>query len=511
MYHKPDNIKNIRVIKRGDDHPNTVLGVCIPKDYVRNASKNRPYVNQLISRADKVVNTVKRYPEFAVASLLLLLTSSFFGIQATGLGNDSRAQVSTVIQAQYDSKIEREDKALFFGEQPKLTNPDFFKNFKGAVLSRFSSFIEVDIELMKITYYKEGQALQSYPIQHVFENDICKISDGFYQLQHQKDNFRISPLYLGLPWSLIFENHIFIHGMREHQIIEHDKSLLLNGCIGMKEDDAHELFTYSETDTPVLVFNSESLLHKKTFNDEIVYVDIENLSAKGFLSADLSNGNILNSTELHAVLPIASVTKLMTALVANDLLNLDTRLAIDEELFVYTVVPRLFEVDSISTYSLLELLLIESSNEASELLASQVGREEFVNYMNKKAFEIGMRNTHFVDPSGFSEANTSTVYDLLLLTKYIYNDYKFIFDITSGNRLSNSYDSDNLGNLKNFNRVDNFYVGKTGETTSAGMTSVTIHKHEIQDRDYFIAVIVLGSKDRKEDINLIVDYSVENL
>ena len=60
-------------------------------------------------------------------------------------------------------------------------------------------------------------------------------------------------------------------------------------------------------------------------------------------------------------------------------------------------------------YSLLQLLLLESSNEAAEVIAGEVGREEFIKAMNAKAVQLGMLNTTFTDPSGLDDGNVSTL------------------------------------------------------------------------------------------------------
>jgi D-alanyl-D-alanine carboxypeptidase len=163
-------------------------------------------------------------------------------------------------------------------------------------------------------------------------------------------------------------------------------------------------------------------------------------------------------------------------------------------------------------YSLLQLLLVESSNEAAEVIAAQVGQEKFVQYMNEKAASLGLTSTHFADPSGLSAANVSSVRDLLSLTQYIYNNRKFIIDLTANQDLPSAYVSGEFGELSNFNKitgVENFLGGKVGETTAAGQTSVSLHLIRVKGTDRVIAIILLDSKSRGADVRELLQYAQE--
>jgi D-alanyl-D-alanine carboxypeptidase len=127
-------------------------------------------------------------------------------------------------------------------------------------------------------------------------------------------------------------------------------------------------------------------------------------------------------------------------------------------------------------YSLLQLLLVESSNEAAEFIAGIVGRERFVTLMNEKAGALGLANTTFTDPSGLDSGNTSSVGDLLRLAQYIYNNRSFILELSVNQDIQTAYKKGQFGKLENFNTiegVDSFIGGKVGDTLAAGQTSVS--------------------------------------
>jgi D-alanyl-D-alanine carboxypeptidase len=160
-------------------------------------------------------------------------------------------------------------------------------------------------------------------------------------------------------------------------------------------------------------------------------------------------------------------------------------------------------------YSLLQLLLIESSNEAAETIAGELGREEFLSAMNQKARQLGMLDTNFADPSGLSADNTSTANDLYTLLKYIAANRAFILNITTNAQTPNPYVGGEFSDLNNFNEVedmDNFIGGKVGETNAARQTSASLHTVTIDNQTREIAIIILGSEARSEDIEKLLTY-----
>jgi len=139
-------------------------------------------------------------------------------------------------------------------------------------------------------------------------------------------------------------------------------------------------------------------------------------SAVAFVQ-DASSGETLYAKNQEAVLPIASITKLMTAMVILDgKLNLDQRVAISDEDydFVKGTHSRLRPGTVLTRDELLLLALMSSENRAAASLARTYpgGTEAFVVAMNAKAHALGMADTRFVDPTGLSSSNVSSARDL---------------------------------------------------------------------------------------------------
>jgi D-alanyl-D-alanine carboxypeptidase len=120
-----------------------------------------------------------------------------------------------------------------------------------------------------------------------------------------------------------------------------------------------------------------------------------------------------------------------------------------------------------------------------------------------------MMHSTFADPSGLSADNVASLNDLYVLTRYIYENRRFIFELTANADLSSAHVGGEFDGLINFNEVediDSFIGGKVGETNAAGQTSISLHKLTFRGQERVIAVILLGSSDRTADVQSLITY-----
>ncbi len=147
------------------------------------------------------------------------------------------------------------------------------------------------------------------------------------------------------------------------------------------------------------------------------------LSSSVALVVDQDTSEVLFSKNDRAVLPIASLTKLMTGLVIADAqLSMDESITItDDDAAVYRN-SRLAVGTTLSRGEMMHLSLMSSENRAANALGRTFpgGRDEFVRRMNAKARELGMRDTRFVEPTGLSSDNQSSARDLATLVSVAY-------------------------------------------------------------------------------------------
>jgi D-alanyl-D-alanine endopeptidase (penicillin-binding protein 7) len=196
------------------------------------------------------------------------------------------------------------------------------------------------------------------------------------------------------------------------------------------------------------------------------------------LVIDLQTNQVLYASNPDWVAPIASVTKLMTAVVA-----LDAKLPMDQQLpIIIRDVPEMRGVYSrvrigseISRKDMLQLALMSSENRAAASLAHHYpgGVPAFVAAMNAKAKALGMSHTHYVEPTGLSEKNVSTANDLVKLLKAS-QQYPLIGQYSTTREKTQSFrkPSYTLG-FRNTNRLVykpdwSIQLTKTGFTNEAG-------------------------------------------
>ncbi len=153
------------------------------------------------------------------------------------------------------------------------------------------------------------------------------------------------------------------------------------------------------------------------------------------LVKDLQSDTILISRNPARVTPIASITKLMTAMVVLDsglsFTDLIQILREDRDL-INRSSSRLRNGMIFNRYDLLNMCLIASENRAALALARSFkgGIQAFVQQMNQKALKLGLFHTKFVDPTGLSEKNISTASDLVKLVEAVFK-YKYIGQIST--------------------------------------------------------------------------------
>lgn len=164
------------------------------------------------------------------------------------------------------------------------------------------------------------------------------------------------------------------------------------------------------------------LLRSKSMQQQAQQHAVEELSSQVAYVIDQDGGMVLLEKNAHHVLPIASITKLMTGLVISE-----NRLAMDEVIAITEDdIDRLkgsrsrLKVGTLLTRGQLLLLsLMSSENRAAHALARTFpgGEYNFVRYMNQRAQSLGMRDTRFVESTGLSSANRSSARDLALLVQ----------------------------------------------------------------------------------------------
>lgn len=203
-------------------------------------------------------------------------------------------------------------------------------------------------------------------------------------------------------------------------------------------------------------------------------------TSKSSIVMDINSGRILYEKNSNQKRLIASTTKIMTAIVTIENVDINKKVVVGNEVLSMYGTNIYIEVgEEIKIIDLLYGLLLRSGNDASETLAIVVSGSEkkFVELMNSKAKEIGMKNTIFKNPHGLDEKtqNYSTAADMARLSKYASQNkiYKKITStkkrtVSTGKKTYLWYNRNKL-----LNSYSNCTGGKNGYTPSAGKTLIT--------------------------------------
>ena len=205
------------------------------------------------------------------------------------------------------------------------------------------------------------------------------------------------------------------------------------------------------------------------------------IGAKAVIVMDATTGRVLFEQNAHEQLPIASTTKIMTALLALEHPSLNTVFEVDSTAIkVEGSSMGLQEGDTVSLYTLAQGMLLASGNDAANAAAVRIAGsvEGFAELMNARAAELGMLNTSFETPSGLDgEAHYSTAYDMAILAAHALKN-PYFSDICSQYRIQVNFGNPPYNRwLANHNKLLNYYepaIGvKTGFTKKAGRCLVS--------------------------------------
>ena len=254
------------------------------------------------------------------------------------------------------------------------------------------------------------------------------------------------------------------------------------------------------------------------------------LTAESAIVVDLDEGKVLFTKNPDRVLPIASITKLMTSLVflENNNRKWDEKILVQPEDMVINlknagiVEPAGLDIHSGQSLTLKDIFyatLIRSANDATKILSRLIDLSEdksFVDLMNEKALLLGMNNTHFADATGLNDQNRSTVEDLVKLVlaamkkdeirqvlKIKYYDIS-IYAADGQKFYQRIWNTDKL--LESF---INLKGAKTGYLEESGYCFASLSNY--QDRQLVVVILnATSDKDRFQEVKSLVWWAINH-
>lgn len=236
------------------------------------------------------------------------------------------------------------------------------------------------------------------------------------------------------------------------------------------------------------------------------------IKAKAVLVIETHSNEALFSKNVWEPLPIASLTKLMTALIVKEQANLEA---------IVTVGPVIRKVggskmglkegEKISVHNLLKGLLITSGNDAAMVLSEAIAgsQEGFVKLMNERKVALGLEQTVFVDPAGVSDGNVSSAFEIAHLAKHVFKDPLLQSIMREKEAIVTSVDGKYTHSLSNTNRLlgtdisERIIAGKTGTTPLAGQCLISFIGNEA---DRTTMTVLLGSPNRYEEMKKLIQW-----
>lgn len=222
-------------------------------------------------------------------------------------------------------------------------------------------------------------------------------------------------------------------------------------------------------------------------------------TANSYILMDMDTGRVLKQKNMHTPSLIASITKIMTCILAIENKDITDIVTVDESIKdsygsgIYISIG-----EEISLLDLLYGLMLRSGNDAAIMISTYISgsEDDFVKLMNKKAKELGMKNTKFYNSSGLDNntiGNISTAYDMALLTKYAMQNetYKTIVKTKKHTVKTNlkTYIWYNKNKMLNYDYITG---GKTGYTERAKRTLVSTSN---KDNMNYVVVTIKDSDD----------------
>ncbi len=347
--------------------------------------------------------------------------------------------------------------------------------------------IAIDLQTMVLTLYEDGSAIAKYPI--LAKGEVGSPEEtppGFYTVLAKESDRFDTRAHIDLPWSVQFYGNQFIHGWPyavSGALVDASSA----GGIRLRTEDAALVYEFAELGTGIFIYNPR--MPKASLTLDALPAPL--VSAESYLVADIDTGDVFLEKDAGDLFPVASVTKIVTALVANQTIPFDTKIIVPRDPVLATKKEETFFAGD-----LLYPLLLQSDNIVAERLAQAYGAERFVDWMNAAAKALDMQSTRFADATGTTTENVSTANDLFHLAAYLADGKSLVLDIAQVPAKDLIASSGK--------------VYPVGAATGARDTMLSVSTLPLNNAERRVAIIVLGSKDAAADTTALSDWFTQS-
>ncbi len=371
-----------------------------------------------------------------------------------------------------------------------------------SVVKESGKYIDIDITKKLISLYNNGKVFESFKILDVPDTaSPDAVLGGSYSID-EKVSSKLSTITMTrFPNYIKFGDKYAIHGepiFSDDKVKENSQ----DGFIELSNWSAGRVYDFADVGMPVYVHTKDVVENgKKDFEEKkMKHNMLPATSAEAYVLSDVESGQVYLVKNGDSKYPIASITKLITSAVATDIIGLDKNVMAPNAKY----------------YKLGDLfypLLLRSDNAVAKRMATHVGYKYFISNMNAYVKSAGMTQTSFKDASGLSPKNVSTALDLAKLARHLHDKKSFILDITNEGNMTITSLNGYKWKMTNQNRLagdPHFKGGKLGYTDEAEQTAVSLFSVPLGDETRLVSVVILRSKDWKQDTRTLLRWLVEN-
>ena len=456
--------------------------------------------------------------ELIAASVIIVAAVAFLAHEGVFFG--SAPEEGDVLQ---DSGMELADGAAgvedpFYllppGAKPVFLSFDELLRKREALIWDRRDFVFADMRAGIMTWYEAGVPRAIFPIVAAPKpGGFFDIPQGFYTaqdkaVQHVSKSGRMrlsSVVYL-------FGNYMIHAAPTARTSAALAGAALDETGIQLAPPDAKDFYARVASGTPILVSYKDAApaIGFTYFRKTLLPARVPEVTAASALARDIETGEILFEKNKNDAYPTASLTKLITAIVAQKYVKPERTLTVtDDALKTYGDSAGLSRGETFVAQDLFYGLILESSNDIAAMF--QIAVPDFIAHMNEYAESLGLTKTYFEDPSGLSQDNLTSASDLFILLREVNANHPELLSLSRERR----YTVTSL-NKKRRHQWDNvnwpagdprYLGGKAGFTdesiqTMAGIWSARMSEYGARK----IAVTLLGSRNRVRDVRAILGY-----
>lgn len=365
-----------------------------------------------------------------------------------------------------------------------------------------------DLREMMVRLYRDGKLETEFPIVSKGKpGSLWETPTGSYHIKAKEENHYSTIGNVWMPHSMQFFGNFFIHGWPRYANGSPVPQGFSGGCIRLSEEDAKKLFSLVDVGVSLFVTNgAEPALVQASADmpeeEQLGYRGIDGFSPPPAISGyaalvgDIENSFLFFEKNSQEARSIASLSKLMTALISVEAANQFRKVEITEaDIAAEGEAGGLRAGDRLEMGELLWPLLLSSSNDAAYAIARQLGTEQFVRLMNEKSESLGLTHTSYAEPSGLDPENQSTALDMFKLVQHLWNNKRSLIEMTAA-RSHKTW-----RNIHPFASKSSFEGGKTGFIPEAKKTIVSVFSMPFGEfAERHVAIVVLGSDNLQSDV-----------